>query len=251
MLKRTLMVALALVLCSAAAFGAAQQDLETAAKAGKVAFIVVYDAAAAPQLVQARQTAATAALRAGNAVTIEVNRDEPANADFVKQYGLSTAPMPLILVSSSAGVITGGLVAAQATPEQLVKLVPSPKQAEIVKAISSGYAVFITASREGMASTATVNSACAAACQQMAGKSVQVAIDMDDPAESAFLTSLKVNMESAEPVTLVANAQGQIAGVYTGALQVKDLVTAATKKVGGCCPPTASNPNAACGPTKK
>ncbi len=251
MLRRTLIITLALALVSGAAFGAAQQDLDAAVAAGKAAFVVVYDAAAQSQLVQARQTAAAAALRAGNAVTIDVNRDEPANADFVKKYGLATAPMPLILVSSSTGVITGGVIAAQATPEQLVKLIPSPKQVEIFQAISSGNAVFITASRKGMASTATVNGACAAACQQMAGKSVQVTIDMDDPREATFLTSLKVNMQSAEPVTLVANAQGQIAGVYTGAIQVNDLVTAATKKVGGCCPPTTSNPNASCAPTKK
>jgi len=249
MFRKTIILAIALALISGVAFGAAQEELASAAKAGKVAFVLVYDATAT-QVDQARQMTAEAAKRVPGSVTIEVNRGDAINADFVTKYGLATAPAPLILVSSSAGVVTGGVVAAQATVDQLVKLVPSPKKAEIIKALSQGNAVFVTASRKGMASTATVNSACAAACQQMAGKSVQVNVDMDDPAEAGFLTEMKVNLQSAEPVTLVANAQGQIAGMYTGAMQVADLVTAATKKVGGCCPSTVAKPDASCAPKK-
>jgi len=250
-MKRTIcMLAVVIGLTAGSVLGAAQQELEAAARSGKVAFILIYDATAA-QVDIARLTVADAVRRVPGAVIVDLDRGNAANAEFVAKYKLGTAPVPLILVASSSGVITGGLVAAQATTEALVKLVPSPKQAEIVKAISEGNAVFITASRRSMASTATVNSICAAACQQMAGKSVQINIDMDDPAEAGFLTSLKVNMQSTEPVTLVANPQGQIAQTYTGAVQVTDLVTAATKKVGGCCPSTASNPNASCAPTTK
>ncbi len=43
---------------------------------------------------------------------------------------------------------------------------------------------------------------------------------MDDPAEAAFLTQMKVNLASTEPVTLVVNAQGQVTGTYTGAADV-------------------------------
>jgi len=250
MLRKASILAIVLVLMSGAVFGAATQELAAAAEAGKVAFILIYDATAT-QLDQARQMTADAARRVPGSVAIEVDRGDATNAEFVTKYKLGSAPVPLILVASSTGVITGGLIAAQATVDQLVKIVPSPKQTEVISAISSGNAVFITASRKGMASTATVNSTCAAACQQMAGKSVQITIDMDDPAETNFLTSLKVNLQSTEPVTLVANARGQIAGMYTGALQVGDLVTAATKKVGGCCPSTASNPSASCAPKKK
>jgi len=249
MFQKTSIISIALVLISGVAFSAAQQKLDAAAKAGKVAFVLVYDASAT-QLEQARQMTADAAKLVPGSVTIEVNRSDATNADFVTKYQLATAPVPLILVSSSAGVITGGVVAAQASVDQLVKLVPSPKKAEIIKALSEGNAVFITASRKIMTTTATVNSACAAACQQMVGKSVQVNVDMDDPAEAGFLTEMKVNLQSEEPVTLVANPQGQIAGMYTGAMQVTDLVAAATKKVGGCCPSTVSKPDASCAPKK-
>jgi len=76
-------------------------------------------------------------------------------------------------------------------------------------------------------------------------------IDMDDPAEVGFLTQMKVNLASTEPVTLVVNAQGQMTGTYSGAMDVASLVQAATKKAGGCCPKTVQNPNASCAPPKK
>lgn len=249
MFRKAVITGIALALISGEAFGAVEQKLEAAATAGKVAFVLVYDATAG-QLEQAREMTSEAVKRVPGSVTIEVNRGDAVNTDFVTKYKLGTAPVPLILVSSSAGVITGGVVAAQANVERLVKLVPSPKKAEIIKALSSGNAVFITASRKGMATTATVNNACAVACQQMAGKSVQVNVDMDDPEEVGFLNEMRVDLRSQEPVTLVANPQGQIAGMYTGAMQVSDLVTAATKKVGGCCPSTVANPNASCAPGK-
>ncbi len=249
MFKKISILTVAVLLMAVAAFGVAQQQLETAAENGKVALILVYDAGAM-QLDQARQLTVQAVDRIPGSILIEVNRGDAAEVDFIKKYGLTTAPVPLILVSSSSGVIVGGVVAAQATVDQLVKLVPSPKKAQVIKALSEGNAVFITASRKSMVSTASVNSACAAACQQMAGKSVQVTVDMDDPVEAGFLTEMKVNLQSNEPVTLVANAQGQIAGMYTGAMQVTDLVTTATKKVGGCCPSTVAKPDASCAPKK-
>lgn len=250
MKKNVCLLVLAVVLAAGTATAGVQSDMDAAAKAGKVVFGLVYDQTAM-QVDQARQMIAEATVRVPGAVKIEIDRSDPANAGFVSKYGLSAAPVPLIVVASSTGVITGGMIAQQGNVDQLVKMVPSPKKAEIIKALSEGNAVFITAYRNGMSSVESVNSTCAMACQQMAGKSVQVKVNMDDPAETVFLTEMKVNMASTEPVTLVANAKGQVSGMYTGAVDVSNLVTAATKKVGGCCPSTVAKPNASCGPTKK
>ncbi len=229
---------------------AVQPKLDAAAKAKKVAFVLVYDQTAL-QLDQARGLVSEAIVRVPGSVKVECDRNDPANADFVAKLRLAGAPVPLILVCSKTGVLTGGLVAQQATVDKLVNMVPSPKKTQIIKALSEGHSVFITVSHKDMKSAESVFSTCAAACQQMADKSVQIQIDMNDPAESRFLTEMKVNRSSTEPVTLVVNAQGQIAGIYTGAMQVTDLVTAASKKIGGCCPPTVAKPDASCEPKKK
>ncbi len=250
MLRKVFVHVLALTMVAAASFASAQNDLDAAAKAGKAAFILVYDQTAL-DLDQSREMISAAMTEFPKSAKIELDRSNPAEADFVAKYKLSSAPVPLILVASTSGMVTGGVVAKQATIDQLVKMIPSPKKTEIIRALSDGNAVFITAYRKSMKSVETVNSSCAMACQQMAGKSVQVKVNMDDPAEAGFLTEMKVNLASTEPVTLVANAQGQVSGTYTGAVEVASLVTSATKKVGGCCAPTVSNPSASCGPTKK
>jgi len=244
--------ALLLALTAATALASTQSDLDAAVKSGKSAYILVYDQSAM-QLDQARGLVKDAIARVPRSSKLECDRNDPANAEFVKKIGLAVAPVPLILVCSSTGVVTGGLPAQQATVDQLVKMMPSPKKAEIVKALSEGKAVMVTVSRKSMKSTQSVYSTCASACQQLGAKSAYVKIDMDDPVEAGFLTEMKVNLASTEPVTLVANAQGQIAGTYTGAVQVTDLITAATKKVSGGCGPSSSGcgPAASCGPTKK
>jgi hypothetical protein len=238
-----------LVLSASSASATALESLDAASKSGKASFVLLYDQTA-PELEKARLLVREAAGRVPGSVVIEVNRGDAADSAFVAKYRILSAPVPLILVASTTGVITGAIPAGQATVDRLVKMIPSARKTEIMKALAGGNAVFITASRKNMATTEAVNSQCAAACQQMMGKSVQIQIDMDDPAEKTFLTELKVDLSSIEPVTLVANPQGQIAGVYKGTVQMADLVTAATKKVGGCCPSTVAKPDASCDPKK-
>ncbi len=137
--------------------------------------------------------------------------------------------------------------AAQVTSERLVALVPSPKKTEVLQALRGGNAVLISVNRKGMATQSGADAACAAACGQLADKCVTIRVDMDDPQEAGYLASMKVDLASTEPVTLVVNPQGEITGIYTGAADVASLVQAATKKSVPCCPPGSGK---SCGPTK-
>jgi hypothetical protein len=226
-----------------------QQDLDSAARQKKVAFILVTDQGAAG-VDQARNLIQQAMSQVKKSVLVEVDRSSPGNADLVAKFRLAGSPVPLILVAARNGILAGGIAAAQATSDGLVGMVPSPKKAEALEAIQSGKAVLLSVSRKGMATQSGAKAACAAACGQMADKCVTVQIDMDDPQEAGFLAAMKVNLASTEPVTLVINAQGQVAGTYAGAADVAMLVQAATKKVGGCCPSTVQGGAKGCGPAK-
>ncbi len=232
------------------AVASAQKDLDSAAKGGKIAFIVVTDKETVGAD-QAKDMAKQAAKQVKKSTVVRLDRSDPANADLVAKYRLAGAPVPLILVAARNGVLAGGLVAAQATADKLVGMVPSPKKADVLQHLQSGKAVLIHASRKSMAKQGDCSAACASACGQLQDRCVTVQVDMDDPAESAFLTSLNIKTASTEPVVLVVNAQGQITGTYNGAADVAALVQAATKKVGGCCPSTVQNPKASCPPPKK
>ena len=241
---------LLLGLLGSIAAASVQKDLDSAAKHEKIAFILVTDQGATG-INEAKEMIQQAMKQVEKAVLVELDRTDSANADLVSRFRLTGAPVPLILVAARNGVIAGGLAAAQATADKLVAMVPSPKKAEVLQMVQSGKAVFIFACRNGMASQSGATAACAAACGQMKDQCVTVQIDMDDPAEAGFLTQLKIDLTSKEPVTLVINAQGQITGTYTGAADVASLVQSATKKAGGCCPSTVQGGAKSCGPPKK
>lgn len=230
------------------AFASTSEQLESAADMGNVSFVLVTEPGAAG-IDQARQMIQNAMTQIPGSVMIESNRSDAANSAFVQEHKLAAAPVPLILVFASNGVMAGGNVASKLTARQLVAMVPSPKKAEVLKAIQSGQATYVTASRTGMSAAPQVTSTCAMACSQMKGKCVAIDISMDDPAEADFLKQLKVNLQATEPVTVVLNAQGQLTGTFNGPVNVTNLVQAATKKVSsGCCPPSSGK---TCAPTPK
>ncbi|MDP2359797.1 MAG: hypothetical protein Q8O14_03450 [bacterium] len=181
---------------------------------------------------------------------VEVDRQDPANAALVAKLRVATAPVPLILVAGRNGVVAGGVEAAKASADNLSAMVPSPAKASILKAVQDKQPVYVVASRKGMRDVPKAMSACETACSQLQGKPVTVKVDLDDPRERAFLDQLKIDRDSTTPVTLVVNAQGQVTGSYGSDVDVAKLVQDASKKAGGCCPPSVQGGASSCGPAK-
>jgi len=220
-------------------------ELQSATEEDKVVFLLVTEQGA-PGIEQAKEIIQGAMAEVDRSVTVELDRADVANASLAAKYGLSGAPVPLILVFASNGAMAGGNLASKLTKQGLVSMVPSPKKAEVLKALQAGQAVFLTATRDGMSTKSEVASCCATASGQMRGKCTSINVDMEDPAEALFLKLLKVDMQATEPVTVVVNAQGQVTGSFNGPMDVAKLVQAATRKVSGCCP---SGSGKTCGPT--
>ncbi len=241
---------LLLGLLATTAAASAQKDLDSAAKQEKIAFILVTERGATGTDV-AKDMIKQAMKQVERVTLVELDRSDPANADLVAKLRVTTVPVPLILIAARNGVIAGGIPAAKATADKLVTMVPSPKKTEILEVLRSGKATFLFVSRKHMAAATVARDACAAACAQTQDRCVTVEIDMDDPAETAFLGQMKVDLASTEPITIVINAQGQITGTYPGVADVASLAQASTKKAGGCCPSTVQNPSASCAPPAK
>jgi signal recognition particle receptor subunit beta len=229
------------------AYATVKSDLETASKNGNSVFLVVTD----PNVTgtdKAMEIADKAKASAAKSIVIQMNRSDADNADIVAKYRLSGAPLPLILVIASNGVVTAGYTLAQATPELLVKAVPSPKKSEVLKSLSDGKSVFIVVTGKSMAEKTTIMNTCQQACIEMENNAKMIEISLDDPKENLFLTELKVNMTASEPMTYVVNPQGQITGTFTDNVNTNTLVASAKKvAASGCCPPGSGK---SCGPTK-
>lgn len=227
-------LALSLCLLPLVAAASPQGDLDAAAKKGKMAYMLISEPGTAGEA-QAKEMIEGAMKQVRGSIFVELNRADAANADIVARLRVGTAPLPLILLFTPNGAMTGTLASA-ATVETVVKLAPSPKKAEVLAALQSGKAIFITAARKGMDSRIKAQESCASACGRVGAGSFSILIDMDDPAETQFLADLKVSPVATEPVTLVMNVQGQVTGQFVGVAPVDGLVAAANKKSAGCGP---------------
>ncbi len=247
---RAMSLAMSLLVASSSVWASPVKDMKAAAKKNKIALMLVTDGKNTD--VSALKKTIKEVLKDNNtAVMVEVDRAKPENAELVTKYKLAKMAVPMVLAVNPDGALNGAIHEKRATVESLSKYVPSPKKAEILKALSDGNAVFITVSRKDMKSLGAVSDSCNLACQKVPGKSVCVNIDMNDKKELAYLRELKIDTASAEPVTIVANPQGQIAAKYVGEAKVNDLVTSTTKKVGGCCAPKVTGASKVCAPTKQ
>lgn len=225
-----------------------KKELEKAQQKGKTVFLVVTDKYA--QDTDALLTKVNKAKESvKNVEVIKMDREEAANADFVSKYRLASAPVPLVLVIPSNGVVASGFTAQQVSPELLVRSIPSPKKAEVLKAVSEGKSVFIVASRKNMDKKSNLVNTCQQACFEMEKKAKIIEIDLDDPEEQSFIAELKINKEITEPQTYVVNSKGQVTGNFNSEVNSSTLVASATKVVSsGCCPPGSGK---SCGPAKK
>ena len=228
------------------AFASVKGDLETANNNGNAVFLVVSDPGVS-ETNKALDIANQAKSRMTKTVVIQMNRSDQANAELVTKFGLAGAPLPVILVIASNGIITAGYTLSQLTPELLVKAIPSPKKAEVLKTLSEGKSVFIVLTGRSMTEKNTIMNTCRQACTEMENNAKMIEIGLDDPKENQFLTELRVDKAATEPMTYVINPKGQITGTFSDDVNATTLVASARKVSSGCCPGSSKG----CAPTQK
>lgn len=225
-----------------------KEELNNAKKAKKTVFLIVTEKGLA--LDKATKVSKEAIKLQKNSIILTMFRDDNANADLVTKFGLLGAPMPLILVVAANGVVVGGLRDIDATAEALIKMIPSPKMAEVLLAINNKKSVFIVVSKKSFLDRTNMLEKCKSCLTSLKNNAVIVEIDADDNKEKAFLSQIGVNGLLTSSVVVVSNSQGQITGKYENTAAVNTLVAAASKllKSGGCCP---GGNSSGCGPKKK
>lgn len=223
-------------------------DLDKAKKDRKVVFLVITGTGAA-DLDKAVKIAKEANGKVSKSLVVQMNKDEAANLSLVTKLGIATVPVPFIIVISSKGIPVAGFPSYQATTDLLIKSVPSPKQDEIISALSEKKPVFVVISKKGLTDKTKVIANCKAAGSKMLTKPALVEIDFSDSKESAFLAKIGVTSLNAKTKTIVINSAGQITDTFEGVVLETALTSSANKviKGGGCCPGGSSS---GCGPKK-
>lgn len=225
----------AFVLITTIGFSQTKDKIDKAKAKGNVVFLAVTDGS--KMIMEAKDMAAKAQKKYPKSEVITLDRTDKANAALVTKYGMSGAPMPLILVMAPNGVIGGGLQLKDATAEELVGLIPTKKQAIALLAFSESKPAFIVLYKKSMKDKAQAMAECNKAAAGLSGKAVVVDVDLDDKSEAEFLSLLKPEMTATTSHVLVFNAKGQFSDEFKTPVQSAKLVTSARKVAkGGCCP---------------
>ena len=213
-----------------------QAELDKAKKEGKAVFVVV-TGTGTTDTDKALAIAKGANAIYKNATVIQMDRDDASNAALVTEWRLAGAPLPIILVVSSKGLPTGGLILSQATAENIAALVPSPKLEELLTVLSTKKPAFVVFSKKSYSDRKEVLQECNAAVTILKNNAAIIEVDLDDSEEADFIKRLEVDKSSKESITQVVNTQGQAVGTSSGLPDAAKLAAAAIAPVkSGCCP---------------
>ena len=235
LVRSTVLVLVAVLLVVAPAWASAESDIQAANAQGKAVFVVVTQSNARGTdraLAIAQQAQALHPMSA----VVTIDRAVAENQSVVQRYRLQSAPVPLLLVVASNGIVAGGARLQDATPQRLVASIPTPKKAEMLLNLTQKKPVFIVVSSKAMVEArGQVFEACNTAMKRLDGKAVTLVVDMADKAEAAWLKELKISPKEKAPVTIVYNAKAQKTKVFRGTVTADQLFKAATQKA-ACCP---------------
>lgn len=248
MRKGLLFGLLAMLLCALEPLGAppspptsesvGQAAVTDASRRGQYLFILFSrQDDAATQTV--RQTLHTAlAKRSDRSTTLEVRISDPTERRLVDQYGVSRAPMPLVLAVAPNGAVTGAFPLKLAEA-QIAQAFVSSTAAQCLKAVQERKLILLCVQpAPGTVLPQGVRDLLAD--PQYRPATEVVTVQAGDAAEADFLKRLRVTLPTTQPVTVVIAPPGTALGTLTGDVTKEQLIEKlkASKSCcpGGCCP---------------
>ena len=171
------------------------------------------------------------------AEVVVVDVTDPLEKAAVDKFGVSRAPMPLILAIAPTGAVTKSWF-RNFDAAQLEQAFVSPGEAGCLKALQGRKMVLVcvqngktTHNDEAMLGVNEFK-----ADRLYAARTAVVSIDPTDESEADFLKKLRVTPETEEAVTVLMAPPGRPVATFAGATNKADII-AATKKAGSGCDP--------------
>jgi len=180
-----------------------------------------------------------------SADSMAINVATATEKPVVDKFGVSRAPMPLVLVLAPNGAITKGFP-IKFDENQLREGFVSPCTAQCMKALQKRKLVLLCIQNEKTQFTQVAMTAAQSfkADARYAKATEIVAVNPEDQAEAAFLQDLKVDPRTSQAVTVLLAPPGQPVASFVGAV-TKDQIVAKVQAgpcaggkcgPGGCCP---------------
>jgi hypothetical protein len=163
---------------------------------------------------------------AGTAQSAEIQTADAAERAIVARYGVDRAPMPFVLAIAPNGAITKGFP-TQFDENQLRQAFVSPCTAECMKALQDRKFVLLCVqnSTTQFNATAIQGARDFQADPRYVGHTEVVLLNSAEPKEAAFLTSLQINPQTPQPVTVLMSPPGSVVGKFAGEVTKGQLIT--------------------------
>jgi hypothetical protein len=181
-----------------------------------------------------------------------VRTTDAAEKPVVDRFGVSRAPLPLVLAVAPNGAITGGFP-QKVTEAQLAGAFVSPNMASCLHALQSRKLVLLCIQPGKEAVPAGVSQF--QADPQYRPHTAVVTLDPGDPNEARHLKDLQVTAGTTTPVTLFLVPPGRVIGRFDGTVTKDHLIEKLKAAQSSCCPggkcgPGGCCPGGQCGPRK-
>ena len=184
---------------------------------------------------------------ATSADAASVNISDPNEKAVVDKFGVSRAPMPLVLAVAPNGAVTKAWP-IRFTKEQLREGLVSRGTAQCMKALQDRKLVVLCVQNGQHSQSALQGAYEFKADARFKGAAEIVAIDAQDQSEAAFIKDLRIDRRTSQPVTVVLAPPGQPVARFTGRVTKAQLVAKVTAAQSDCCPGGECGPDGKCGP---
>ncbi len=169
---------------------------------------------------------------AGEATLTQVQTNDPAEANIVKKYGVSRAPMPLTLAIAPNGAVTGSFV-RRLDQGHIEKSFVSPTKSQCMHALQNRNLVLLnilpiskTGTPQGVDEFKQIP------CYQKSAKVITLSID--DPEEASFVKELDIPTNSLTQNVVFMAPPGVLIGKYKEDVTKEQLIADLKKTGKGC-----------------
>lgn len=210
-----------------------EQSLKAAGSEGKFTFIVFSkeDNAAAREMLGVVETGV--AERHEQAVVVTARANDPAEQPLVKHFGIGRAPMPLTVAVAPNGAITG-VFAKTITDEHLSASIVTPTMMQCMKSLQNKQLVFVLVSTGDKAVIPT-GIKTLQSDPQFRDRMTFTSMRVDDPAETRFVSQMKIDPAKVEgPYAVLIAPPGVMVGHFDSR-STPSQIAAAIHKSGQCC----------------
>jgi len=233
----------------AAEVGEGQAAIDRAASTGKYIFVFFWKEKneQTDKAWSAFQSAAAKFAKSADVVSIQIT--DPAEKQIVDRYGVSRAPMPLVLAVAPCGAITKGFNKGFGEKEIQESFVSRCTE-RCMKALQSRKLVFIcVVDQPGPQGQSSIPQGVEDfKADARYGRATEVIlVSASDKSEAELLAEMQVDARTPKPVAVFLAPPGAMIGKFDGRATKEQIIAKLASAQSGCCPGGKCGPGG-CGP---